>query len=107
MGVIAMVLLPASAARLGVPPPAVTAPGPGRSECGVASWYRTTLGAAHRTLRLGTTVTVTNSANDRSVTVVINDRGPFIPGRTVNLSDRAFAAIAPLGQGLARVCLRW
>jgi hypothetical protein len=80
---------------------------PARSECGVASWYHTTLGAAHRSLPLGTPVTVTSSDSGRSVSVVINARGPFVPGRILALSDRAFAAIAPLGEGLAAVCIRW
>lgn len=79
---------------------------------GEASWYDFCrvdgMYAAHRTLPFGTRVTVTNLDNGRSVTVVINDRGPFgVPGRIIDLCDSAFAAIAPLEQGVARVRLTW
>lgn len=46
--------------------------------------------AAHKTLPFGTTVRVTNLANGRSVKVKITDRGPFIKGRSIDLSKRAF-----------------
>jgi rare lipoprotein A len=49
--------------------------------------------AAHRTLRFGTRVRVTNSRNGRSVIVRINDRGPFVKGRAIDLSRRAARAI--------------
>ena len=51
-------------------------------------------------------VTVTNIVNGESVQVVINDRGPF-GGRIIDLSDEAFARIAPLSQGVCRVRLSW
>ncbi|MGE3228994.1 MAG: septal ring lytic transglycosylase RlpA family protein [Hyphomicrobium sp.] len=83
---------------------------------GVASYYwqgqRTASGArfnpdgltaAHRTLPFGTRVVVTNHSNGRSVTVTINDRGPFIKGRVIDLSRGAAAAIGMTGAGLARV----
>ncbi|QUS40560.1 septal ring lytic transglycosylase RlpA family protein [Tardiphaga alba] len=57
--------------------------------------------AAHRTRRFGSRVTVTNLANGRSVTVRINDRGPFVRGRCIDLSHAAARAIG-MG-GLARV----
>ena len=59
------------------------------------------LTAAHRTRRFGSHVTVTNKANGRSVKVRINDRGPFIKGRCVDLSRAAANAIG-MG-GTARV----
>ena len=59
--------------------------------------------AAHRTLPFGTRVVVTNHSNGRSVTVTINDRGPFIKGRIIDLSKAAAGAIGMTGQGLARV----
>jgi rare lipoprotein A len=59
--------------------------------------------AAHRTLPFGTRVLVTNHSNGRSVTVTINDRGPFIKGRIIDLSKAAAGAIGMQGQGLARV----
>jgi rare lipoprotein A len=49
--------------------------------------------AAHRTLRFGTRVRVTNTRNGRSVVVRINDRGPFVKGRSIDLSSGAARAI--------------
>jgi len=49
--------------------------------------------AAHRTLPFGTRVQVTNSSNGRSVIVRINDRGPFVKGRSIDLSSAAARAI--------------
>ncbi|MFD0819758.1 septal ring lytic transglycosylase RlpA family protein, partial [Micromonospora zhanjiangensis] len=57
------------------------------------------LTAAHKTLAFNTRVRVTNPANGKSVIVRINDRGPYIDGRCLDLSRAAFATIAPLGQG--------
>ena len=59
--------------------------------------------AAHRTRRFGSHVIVTNRANGRSVSVRINDRGPFVRGRCIDLSQSAARAIG-MG-GLARVIL--
>jgi rare lipoprotein A len=50
--------------------------------------------AAHKKLPFGTKVRVTNEANDKSVMVTINDRGPFSKGREIDLSKRAFRDIA-------------
>ncbi|BCJ59333.1 hypothetical protein Jiend_27550 [Micromonospora endophytica] len=55
--------------------------------------------AAHKTLPFNTKVRVTNPANGKSVTVRINDRGPFIEGRCLDLSRAAFAKIASLDLG--------
>ncbi|WP_392388806.1 septal ring lytic transglycosylase RlpA family protein [Flavobacterium piscinae] len=49
---------------------------------------------AHKKLPFGTKVRVTNEANDKSVMVTINDRGPFTKGREIDLSKRAFRDIA-------------
>ncbi len=79
------------------------------TQVGEASWYYAPgsgFTAAHPSLPFGTAVTVTNLVNGRSVTVVINDRGPF-GGRIIDLSPEAFSAIAPLGQGVAQVRLTW
>ena len=79
------------------------------SQVGEASWYDTPwdgLTAAHPWLPFGTHVTVTNIATGESVVVVINDRGPF-GGRIIDLSDEAFAVLAPLGQGVMQVRLTW
>ena len=88
-------------------------------ERGVASWYgrkfhrqRTSIGetydmyamtAAHPTLPLPSYAKVTNLANGRSVTVRVNDRGPFLHGRIIDLSYAAAQKLGIVGQGSARV----
>lgn len=63
------------------------------------------LTAASRTLPLGSVIRVTNVSNGRSVTVRINDRGPYVGGRCLDLSTAAMNAIAP-GEGLVKVRYR-
>lgn len=58
--------------------------------------------AAHKTLPFGSVVRVTNKANGKSVTVKINDRGPYIKGRVLDLSRGAFLKIAPQKQGILK-----
>jgi rare lipoprotein A len=58
------------------------------------------LTAAHKTLPFNTRVRVTNTANGKSVEVRINDRGPFISGRCLDLARGAFVVIASLGAGV-------
>lgn len=78
------------------------------TEVGTASWYhRTGMVAAHKTLPKGTHVRVTNLSSGKSITVVIDDRGPFINGWIIDLSDDAFAKLAPLGAGTIKVRLEW
>lgn len=88
---------------------------------GIASWYgnpfhgrRTANGevydmekmtAAHRTLPFDTWVQVKNLDNDKTTTVRINDRGPFIDGRVIDLSRKAAKDIEMIGPGTARVRL--
>ncbi|MGI5121856.1 septal ring lytic transglycosylase RlpA family protein [Marinactinospora thermotolerans] len=59
--------------------------------------------AAHKTLPMHTMVEVTNPANGKSVTVRINDRGPYIDGRCLDLSTAAFETIASASQGVVDV----
>lgn len=81
---------------------------PPHMETGVASWYaRTGMVAAHKSLPFGTQVRVTNLANGRTVVVVINDRGPYLDGRIIDLSDDAFVQLAPLGTGTINVRIAW
>lgn len=61
------------------------------------------LTAAHRTLPLGTMVKVTNLRNGHQITVRINDRGPFIKGRIIDLSRRAAGELGMVSAGMARV----
>jgi rare lipoprotein A len=59
---------------------------------------------AHRSLPFGTRLRVTNQSNGKSVIVRVNDRGPFVGGRSLDLSYGAFSKIASPGQGVANVC---
>ena len=95
--------------------------GKGWSEEGLASWYggddgfegkptasgeiydSSKLTAAHRDLPLGTVVDVTSLDNGRVARVRINDRGPFVRGRIVDLSHAAAQEIQMIGPGVARV----
>jgi rare lipoprotein A len=63
------------------------------------------LTAAHRSLPFGTRVRVTNVATGRSVTVRVNDRGPFVPGRIVDVSYSAAETLGIVGRGVAKVRL--
>jgi rare lipoprotein A len=99
-------------------PPAPVAEQPSFTQTGVASWYgrnhqgkktaegerfdMNKLTAAHRSLPLGTTVRVTNLENHKSVKARINDRGPYIAGRVIDLSVRA-AKELEIDNGTARV----
>jgi rare lipoprotein A len=58
------------------------------------------LTAAHRSLPFGTRVRVTNLGNDRSVVVRINDRGPFVDGRIIDVSYAAARELGALGRGV-------
>ncbi len=119
-----------SAARRAAPPLAPAAPLPDgaedgalgkpvSTEVGMASWYgppyhnrqaadgsvfdQNAMTAAHRELPMGTTVRVTNVATGQSVIVKITDRGPFVAGRTLDLSLAAAKAIGVYRAGVAKV----
>ncbi len=64
------------------------------------------LTAAHKTLPFGTIVEVTHVASGKTVQVRINDRGPFVEGRVIDLSRAAADALGMAGQGVAAVRLR-
>ncbi|MCB0325172.1 MAG: septal ring lytic transglycosylase RlpA family protein [Bdellovibrionales bacterium] len=64
------------------------------------------LTAAHRTLPFNSRVAVRNPDNGKQVTVRINDRGPFVTGRALDLSGAAAKALGILGDGVARVEMR-
>jgi rare lipoprotein A len=61
--------------------------------------------AAHPTLPFGTRLRVTNVTNGRSVVVRINDRGPFVPGRVVDLSESAAESLGMVERGIVKVKL--
>lgn len=88
--------------------------------CVIASWYGygdsklTATGAkfnpmamtaAHRTLPFGTVLDVTDKVTGRKVTVTVNDRGPYIAGRGIDLTYAAFKAISDTNKGVTEVCL--
>lgn len=77
----------------------------GKSHRGAASWYAHTgtMAAANPWLPMGSYVRVTNLDNGKSVIVKINDRGPFVPGRIIDLDKVAFAKIASIGAGVINV----
>ena len=60
------------------------------------------LTAAHKSLPFGTKVKVVNKTNGKSVVVRINDRGPFVKGRTIDLSKKAFRSIASINKGVLK-----
>jgi rare lipoprotein A len=111
---------PAPPATAQLPPAETTAPA---FEEGLASWYggndgfegkptasgerydSSHLTAAHRELPLGTVVDVTNVADGRTVRVRVNDRGPFVKGRIIDLSREAARRIGVIGPGVAPVRL--
>ena len=61
--------------------------------------------AAHPTLPFGTRLRVTNVTNGRSVVVRVNDRGPFVPGRVVDLSEQAAENLGMVERGIVKVKL--
>jgi rare lipoprotein A len=102
------------------PPPVIASPKAkkaGHKLSGLASFYRLTgyktangetfdpnqLTAAHRTLPFGTKLRVTNVKTGKSVIVRVNDRGPFIPGRELDLSYSAAESLGMVEQGVGKV----
>jgi len=63
------------------------------------------LTAAHPTLPFGTRLRVTNVRNGRSVTVRVNDRGPFVGGRIIDVTSAAAEALGMVNAGIAKVTL--
>src|SRR6266545_7116555 len=116
----ALLLLAACARTVTVTPP--SPPIAGTEETGAASWYghpyhgrRTASGevydmndltAAHRSLPLGTRLMVTNLDTGQAVEVRVNDRGPFVQGRILDLSYGAARIIGAIGPGVIPVRLR-
>ena len=77
----------------------------GRPTASGEKYKHNKLTAAHKTLPFGTKVKVTNSANNQSVEVVINDRGPYVEGRIIDVSKSAAEKLGFINQGLADVTL--
>lgn len=101
------------------PRSSASAPPSGHTETGQASFYgdefhgrktangerfdQSKLTAAHKRLPFGSMVRVTNTQNGKSVLVRVNDRGPFVTGRIIDLSSSAFRSIASLSAGVVPV----
>lgn len=78
----------------------------GRRTASGRVYDKTKLTAAHKTLPFGTKVKVTNESNGKSVVVEVTDRGPFVRGREIDLSRKAFYTIASSsGAGYIKVTL--
>jgi rare lipoprotein A len=93
-------------------------PASANAACGKASWYALTsktasgermnpsaMTAAHRSLPFGSKVRVTNKRNGKSVVVRINDRGPFVKGRIIDLSKAAANHLGFVRSGHTTVCI--
>ena len=94
-----------------------------KTQTGLASYYadsyvgkatangeiysQTKLTAAHQSLPFGTRVAVTNLSNGKQVVVTINDRGPFVKKRIIDLNKKAAGEIGMLGQGVTKVKIRY
>jgi rare lipoprotein A len=123
LGLLLSLLAAACASRSPVRPAPSGPPASGWTEEGIASWYggrdgfegkptasgeiydSSLLTAAHRELPLGTIVDVTNLDNGQTVRVRINDRGPFVAGRVIDLSRAAAGEIGLVGPGVGPVRL--
>lgn len=95
------------------------------TQVGIASWYGKRYGfhgnktangdlynkhmltAAHRTLQLPSIVKVTNLENKKSVIVLVNDRGPFVKGRIIDLSEKAAEVLDIIQKGTAKVKVQY
>lgn len=75
----------------------------GRATASGERFDQSKLTAAHRSLPFGTRVRVTNPQNGKTVVVRVNDRGPFVKGRIIDLSSSAFRSIAGLNAGVVAV----
>ena len=97
--------------RAGPASPTVPQGVPGGHEAAEqATWYDppwSGFTAASPWIPFGTRVTVTDVSSGRTVIVTIDDRGPFSPGRIIDLSPEAFSVLSPLGRGVLDVRISW
>ncbi len=77
----------------------------GRKTASGQMFCQTDLTAAHRSLPLGTKVLITNTHNSKSVEVTINDRGPFVGKRIIDLSKAAATELGSRNRGVTSVCI--
>lgn len=93
-------------------PPTTTTTVPGfvaGQELGKASWYAAAApgSCAHRTVPKGTRVRVTHLATGKAVVCVVSDRGPYVDGRIIDLSEQDFAQLTGSHLGVADVKIEW
>lgn len=119
VAILALATVGCATARRPSAPDNAGGPEPGARIDGLASWYgqqhqglktasgetfdKSKLTAAHRTLPFGTRLRVTNVENGKTVVVRVNDRGPHVAGRVLDLSYGAAQALGMTGAGVARV----
>lgn len=77
------------------------------AEDGTASGSKASDGAAHKSLKFYTSVSVTNNRNGKSTTVRILDRGPYVNGRILDMSKESFSNVENLNAGLFNGSIRW
>lgn len=96
---------PTTAAPLRAPAPA---PAPANRQSGGGTWYQFRSGTcAHKTLPFGTVVHVTDTANGRTTTCVVADRGPYAAGRILDMDPSVFQQLAPLSSGVIPIVITW
>lgn len=91
----------------------------GKPQCGTASWYQLTsktasgeyanpakMTAAHKSLKFGRKIEVRNMRNGKKVVVRINDRGPFVKGRVLDVTKAAAHKLGFVNAGTTRVCFK-
>jgi len=119
LGLVVCALAAAGCASSKSTRPAGAPPAPGTRIVGLASWYGqrhqghatasgeiydvNKLTAAHRTFPFGTRLRVTNVENGRSVVVRVNDRGPWVNDRVLDVSQAAAKVLGMVGEGVIRV----
>lgn len=79
----------------------------GRKTASGATFKQNKLTAAHKTLPFGTKVKVKNLANGKTVKVHINDRGPFVQGRIIDLSKKAAKRLDMVNAGVSDVIIKY
>jgi rare lipoprotein A len=83
-------------------------PPPRQTEDGPASWYGAPAGTcAHQTLPFGTVLSIRDVDNGRTATCTVEDRGPYLDGRIVDLAPDVFAQMAPTAAGVINVEISW
>jgi len=102
---------PTTAPAKPAPKPSSSSPAPapsGRSQSGGATWYDAAPSGtcAHKTLPMGTVVTI-RSSSGATASCTVSDRGPYADGMIIDLAKDVFQRLAPLSQGVVQVTISW